>query len=489
MSLRTLSVVSIGALSLLLAACPVEPAKPDGGNSGFDAGNPPPRDACSGGCASNQVCDTAKKTCVDACGGCDAGTCVNLSPGVFQCREVAVTCSGNLCEPGQVACLGGACACLSSLSGALDTCQTAGKWCNGRVCANPRSLQQCNPGDSLAACPTGFTCQPVFGEDLAVCTRTCMDNTACQRGELCSRVGCLPSGLFSDQECNQNVINPADGGFMTDDAGANIRLTVTVGNTCLLKDMDGVVTEAPGKGTGNCTYAVFQFWNDGVYPFETCRPPGTATEGQACRDDYGTGTLGTQCATGLQCAKTKGGDEGVCLRMCNAQPPALGFPPQPECGATEACVNMLRYTDPNSNAVLGVCMKKCNVFDATKNTCANVGTTAASCVPTEASGELVVTPNGDGICVPQRPTIAAAGEVCAETDAFRGAACGSAQLCTSLDADTAASCTPVCDLSCNPTDGGTGPARCATEPSARCAGGKTCRRVTSTTGANVGFCL
>ena len=93
--------------------------------------------------------------------------------------------------------------------------------------------------------------------------------------------------------------------------------------------------------------------------------------------------------------------------MCNAQPPALGFPPQPECGAAEACVNMLRYTDPNSNAVLGVCMKKCNVFDATKNTCANVGTTAASCVPTEASGELVVSTNGDGICVPQRAAIVA----------------------------------------------------------------------------------
>jgi hypothetical protein len=406
---------------------------------------------------------------------------------VFQCREVAVTCSGNLCEPGQVACLGGACACLSSLSGALDTCQSAGKWCNGRVCANPRSLQQCNPGDSTSACPTGFLCQPVFGDDLAICTKTCMDNNECQRGEFCASVGCLPSGLFSNQECNQTK-PAADGGFERDDGGTPIRLTVTVGNTCLLKDGDGNPTEPLGKGTGNCTYAVFQFWNDGVYPFDTCRPPGNATEGQPCRDDYSTGTLATQCGTGLQCAKTKGGDEGVCLRMCNAQPPALGFPPQPECHATEACVNSLRYTDPNSNAVLGVCMNKCNVFDATKNTCANVGTTPASCVPTEASGELVVSNNGDGICVPQRPAIAALGATCAETDAFRGAACGSGQVCTSLNADTAATCTAVCDLDCNPADGGTGPTRCATEPSARCATG-TCRRVTSTTGARVGFCL
>ena len=297
----------------------------------------------------------------------------------------------------------------------------------------------------------------------------------------------MASGLFG-LECSQNRF-AGDGGLERNDAGAPLLLTVTVGNTCLLMDNQGVVTEAAGKGTGNCTYSVFQFWNDGVYPTTTCRPPGTATEGQACRDDYGSGTIGTQCATGLQCAKTKGGDEGVCLRMCNAQPPALGFPPEPECGATEACVNMLRYTDPNSNAVLGVCMKKCNVFDATKNTCANVGTTASSCVPTEASGELVVTTNGDGICVPQRATVANVGEACAETDAFRGAACGSAQVCTSLDADSAAACTGVCDLDCNPADGGTGPARCSTEPSARCAAGKTCKRVTSTTGARVGFCL
>ena len=487
MSLRSLSVVSIAALSLLTACPPIKPTA-DASVTVLDAGNPPPREACSGGCASNQVCDIDRKTCVDACGTCDAGSCVKVSDGVFQCRTVAVSCSGNLCEPGQVACLGGACACLSSLSGALDTCQTAGKWCNGRVCGNPRSLQQCRKGDSASACPTGFKCQAVFGERLAVCTKDCMDNNQCQRGEFCADVGCLPSGLFRDQECNQNI-SDRDGGWLRDDAGMPLRKTVTVANTCLLKDGMGVPTEGPGVGTGNCSYAIFQFWNDGVYPAETCRPPGVATEGQACRDDFAAGTTATQCATGLQCTKTRGGDEGVCLRMCNAQPPALGFPPQPECGAAEACVNTLRYTDPSSNAVLGVCMKKCNVFDPLKNTCANVGTTVSSCVPTEASGELVVSNNGDGICVPQRAAIAAVGATCGETDAFRGAACASAQLCTSLDADTSATCTAVCDLDCSPVDGGTGPMRCAAEPNARCSGGTACRRVTSTTGARVGFCL
>jgi hypothetical protein len=129
------------------------------------------------------------------------------------------------------------------------------------------------------------------------------------------------------------------------------------------------------------------------------------------------------------------------------------------------------------------------VFDAMKNTCGAVGTTPSSCVPTEASGELVVSPSGDGICIPQQASVAQLGAECGESDSFRGAACSSAQLCTSLSADQNATCTAVCDLDCNPADGGTGPARCATEPSARCATGKTCRRVTTTTGSRVGFCL
>ncbi|MBL8916712.1 MAG: hypothetical protein JNM17_38780 [Archangium sp.] len=492
MPLRT-SRVLIAALSVLFTACPQPMPGADGGNT-FDAGNPTPRDACSGGCAANQICDIDTKTCVDACGGCpvtDGGpaqTCVKVMEGVFQCKPFAISCGTDVCQQGQVACLGGACSCLSSLSGALDTCQSAHKWCNGRNCANPKSLQQCIPGDMSAACPANFTCQPVFGDDLAVCTRSCMDDNECQRGEACSQVGCLPLGLFRDQECNQNKPAP-DGGWERDDAGAILRITVPVSNTCLLKDNAGTPTEGPSTGTGNCTYAVFQFWNDGVYPFDTCRPPGTATEGQPCKDDYAAGALATQCATGLQCAKTRGGDDGVCLRMCNAQPPALGFPPSPACNMDEACVNTLRYTDPNSNSVLGVCMKKCNVFDAMKATCAPVGTNAASCVPTEASGELVVSNSGDGICIPQRPSINMIGEQCSETDSFRGAACGSAQLCTSVTADDSATCTGVCDVECNPADGGTGPTRCATEPNARCTGGKTCRRVTSTSGARVGFCL
>ena len=147
------------------------------------------------------------RTCVDACGGCDAGTCVKVSEGVFQCRESAVSCSGNLCEPGQVACLGGACACLSSLSGALDTCQAAGKWCNGKVCANPRSLQQCTQGDSTARpAPRASSASPSSEIDLAICTSTCMDNNDCAARRVLLAAG-LPALWASsrDQECKQNI--------------------------------------------------------------------------------------------------------------------------------------------------------------------------------------------------------------------------------------------------------------------------------------------
>jgi hypothetical protein len=265
---------------------------------------------------------------------------------------------------------------------------------------------------------------------------------------------------------------------------------VPVSNTCLLKDGSGVITDVPGKGTGNCTYAVFKFWNEGFYPFDTCRPPGQATEGQPCKLDWAAGAVATQCATGLECTMTGGNDTGVCLRMCNANPPAPGKTPQPSCGTGESCVNIYRYTDPANNAVVGVCMKTCEVFSPTLSTCAPVGGAPTSCVPTEASGEGVVSLKGEGVCIPQQASITQQPYMaCAETNAFRGAACNSAQLCAAMSADVNATCTPVCDLDCNPADGGTGPTRCATEPNARCPGGKACKRVTSTTGSIVGFCL
>ena len=113
----------------------------------------------------------------------------------------------------------------------------------------------------------------------------------------------------------------------------------------------------------------------------------------------------------------------------------------------------------------------------------------ASCVPTLATGELVVSLDGKGICMPQRASVAAPGATCSDTDPFHGAACGSAQLCsTGGDINATATCTQVCDTSCDLADGGVA-ASCATRPNALCTGGKTCHRVNSTTGARVGFCL
>ncbi len=481
-------IVSLVALGW--CACPPPPSGSDAAVE-FDAGNPPPRDACSGGCGANQRCDTVKRICVEACGGCDAGTCVKGPTGAFECRPTMVSCGGATCEAGQIACLGGSCACLAASNGADDSCRPLGQWCNGVACNAPRRYEECQPGSTTAKCPTGHICTPVFGTT-ALCIKDCGSGpAACDRGEICAAVsrnsGCLPAGLFRDQECNQNVPLP-DGGVAQADGGGSLRITVPVSNTCLLKDNTGVVTDRPGTGSGNCTYALFKFWDDGLVPFSTCRPPGTAQEGQACKRDYTAGALATQCGTGLECALTAGGDDGVCLRMCNANPPTPGLSSLPACRAAEACVNLYRYSDPSNNAVLGVCMASCDVFDPTKNTCAAVGATATSCVPTTPAGDFIVSPDGKGVCVPRQLTVAAPGATCAQPDPFRGAACGDGQLCSTLDLDALATCTAVCDVDCNLPDGGAGPARCASEPSARCAAGKTCRRVTATTGAHVGFC-
>jgi hypothetical protein len=491
-------ILAVAAVTVLTMACPPAP-RPDGGMGGgtaqLDGSNPTPIDACSGGCGANQICDTATRTCRDACGGCDAGVCVKVMQGVFQCRPLAVTCNNNLCEPGQVACIGGNCSCLSSATAGQDSCGSVGKWCNGTSCAPPKRLEECRIGDMDAPCPTGFTCKTVFSSIGPMCTKNCMGNNECDRGELCSSVGCLPQGLFGDQECNQYVTLP-DGGFKKTDAGIT-RLTLPASNTCLLKDENGDIvgdsTGAPGgtgKGVGNCTYAIARFHEFGVLPLETCQPPGTATLGQTCKNDRSAGTIATQCSTGLECAYVTSNNEGKCLKMCNANPPRLGFNSKPECSVDESCVNLYRYTDPSNNSVLGVCMKSCDVFNPMKNTCAPLGASPTSCVPTSADGELIVTPNGAGVCVPQQQTVKQPGETCETTDPFKGAACGNAQLCASASADALATCTPVCDITCNPpTDGGVPPTRCATQPSAQCAGGKACKRVTSTSGARVGFCL
>ncbi len=465
---------AVFALAFLVSACPNPPERIDGGPDNKDGStNILPEDKCSGGCAPNQRCDTVKRICVDACGGCDAGICVkNSASSAFECITPVTQCMGNVCETGQIACLAGSCTCLGTNKAAQDSCAPEGKWCSGTTCATPKRYQQCRTG--LAACPTGHLCVPVFGDDLFICTKSCgpPSGGVCENGELCSADGCLPSGLFRDQGCAQSVTG-ADGGTK--------RLTVPVSNTCFRKDGMGNPTEL--TPTGNCTYQFFNFYNDGLYPSPTCRPPGAATLGQTCKQDFSAGAVATTCATGLECALTRGGDQGVCLKSCNAAPAYPGFVPTPSCAADEACTNIYRLED--QNAVLGVCTKKCNVFDPMKNTCANVGAAPAACVPTTADGKFVVSTDGSGVCIPQQVTTAAEGAPCNEQDSFKGASCGNAQICASPNVNSPAICFATCDTAC---DDAMPPARCATEPNATCTGGKKCTQVTSTTGAILGFC-
>lgn len=500
MRLSTLSAVTLGAL--LFTACPTPINTNDSGETQFDAGNPPDQNACSGGCASNQLCDTATRTCRDACGGCDAGTCVKVADNQFECVANAVTCNGNQCAPGQVACLGGSCSCLSSLVGGGDTCEVNDQWCQNGVCANPQALQECKTDNPDARCPTGYVCTGGLIRNLSTCMKSCTSNNSCDRGEACFNLGsntaCLALGLAADLPCTQNIksVDDAgvwDGGWVRETladggVGGFKLLSVSPSSTCLLFDASDVQTDPTGLGTGTCQHYTLRTWDLGNFLIPTCRPPGTANEGEACKTDFGTGTVATQCNTGLVCVPTRGGDEGVCQRTCNANPPGYGKTQEPACNAGESCVNFLRLSDPDNTAVLGACMKSCDVFSADAGSCANVGTTPASCVPTAATGELAVSLDGKGVCMPQRASIAAVGQACSDTDAFHGAACASAQLCSNGgDINATATCTQVCDTNCDLADGGVA-AGCAGRPNALCTGGKTCTRVNSTTGAHVGFC-
>jgi hypothetical protein len=436
-------------------------------------------DSCSGGCAVNQKCDTMTRTCVTGCApACTNGeTCTKTPMGTFQCVPFTVACNGMACQAGEVACFNGACSCLTASAAAVDSCAGEGKFCVGAACQAPKRFQQCKLDG--APCGIGYVCNPVFGDDQAVCTKKCMADLECDLGEFCSDVGCLPSGLFRDQFCAVST-------SITDDAGTrSVTRAVTVGSKCQQRAANGSFTETTPSGT--CRLAFFSFYDQGDFPFDYCAPGGQALENAECKvgDTSRTG-IAKQCAAGLECVNTKGnGDDGICLRTCNAQPQKPGFDPLPGCGTGESCVNIYRYLDPANNSTLGACMKTCNVFDTAKLNCANYGATPASCVPTTGTAGGLISFDGNSLCIPQQATVSAVGASCPEANAFKGAACASAQLCTAGNNTATPSCIQVCDTSCT---GATPPARCATQPNATCTGGKSCKRVTTTTGATVGFC-
>lgn len=490
--MNRIGLVAVSAVFALgFIGCPSNGGN-DGGGNGFDAGNPPPVDGCTGGCAINQVCNTTTRTCEDGCksqGGCsDGGICQKTASGSFQCLATAVTCNNVTCAPGEVACLNGQCTCLGPSRGVVDTCYVAnGQTCGSDgKCRDPKALEECDP--ARAQCGNaGGLCNPVFGEDLAFCTQDCSNSKPCPRGDRCANFGdnqgCLPDTLFGGFDCEVII----DAGTLPDGGGSTRRITVPVSNRCLLKDSMAAPTET--EPTGNCTYAFFRFKDDGPYPFATCRPPGNATEGSICKQDWSDTQRALQCATGLECALTRGNDQGVCLRACNARPPSIDYPtPEPKCLADETCVNLYRREDTNDDsAVLGVCMKKCNSFAYDGgDACPNLGATPTSCLPTDYTGRLLVSNNGDGVCMPQQSAIAQVDQPCAQPDPLGGAACASNQVCA--PGTGGAACRQVCDTRCNAGDGGM-PAFCSAEHNAKCTGNKTCTRVTSTFNSFLGFCL
>ncbi len=488
------------ALCLFLLACPGSNTNPDGGDSGTDGSVP--TGSCTEKCADNETCNTTTRSCVSKCGGgggCDGGVCTKASEGVYSCRPNVTQCNGVICAPGQNTCIGGKCSCTPALRGGRDTCADEGQVCGeqynpvtqtGGTCRSPALYDECKtsgcPSGACAPCPTGQACHSVFSGGRAVCLHTCTAEATCASDEFCFGKAifnggddrCYPPGLFG---FNCEAQNP-DGGTEN--------IEVPVANRCKRWTQFPNTTEATNGST--CSYAFFHL-NNQLVSTNVCRPPGTVGLYGACKADYARTAGATQCAVGLECVITRG-DTGVCLKTCNATDPAPANPtPQPACGASEACVNLYRQEDPTS--VLGVCMNTCSVFTSgTNNGCANyvngATNTPASCVPVPATGRSLVTLDGSGLCIPQKATVATAKQDCAETDPFRGASCASGQLCTAANTVTdSPKCAQPCDLGCvDKADGGALPARCATEANARCSGGATCAKLTSTTGVTLGFC-
>ncbi len=455
------------AAALWLAACP-------NASSGVDAGavvaeNPSPKLSCSGGCGENQVCDVVSKQCVDACGGCTGGSqCVKVSAGVFECRPTQVSCSGVQCAPGLSSCVDASCTCTGGPQPGRDSCAVVGKWCSHGGCQPGDKGQQCWPGSN--ACRTNLNCTAVFGETLSFCLTPCLKTDDCEFGEICydALARCIPEALIVDQACSQMIVQ-ADGGALRTDAGELELKSARLSETCLIKNEAGVVIDDAGVpgGSGNCTNRFMHFWQEGLVPLETCRPPGLALENQPCKGDRSRASLATLCATGLECAPVLGSNDGICLRLCNA---AQVNGSDPRCAINEVCVNVYRLETVGQSAQVGVCAQTCSVFNESDAGCAPIGSLATSCLPTAPNGEVNLTADGTGLCLPQHASAGAQGTPCRETDLLRGSACQAGLVCASTDSTVSAQCSLPCDVR------------------AGCPSGMACHSVSSTEGARLGLC-
>lgn len=477
----------LGALSVVLTACPPDNNGNDGGTDGGDGGPVIPVGGCTGGCGPNEVCDEAQRKCVPGCNpGCSAGElCVNDN-GTFECITPVTSCGGNICGEGQTACVSGNCSCLPAYVSPTDTCTAQGRICpdaynpvtmNGGACEDPKLYEFCLkpeecPDGNCGTCGAGQICDDQLFNSFSHCVRSCMDGTECGPDERCFNPGvCFPFSVTADGICSKPE-TLADGGVIKARANAT--------DPCLLEGQ--TANDTP---TGTCSWIFFK-GDTRSYAIDFCRSPGPVPEFGACKTDQMPLDLSNSCGTGLECMPVGEGNDGICLRICDARAEVRGAPTG--CNTGESCANIYRIEDFNTE--VGVCLQDCSVFSTAPDYgCTALGSTPSSCVPTSPSGTQVVSTDGSGICIPQIANAAAEGQQCALTDPLEGAACQTGLVCTLIGGEANPRCVKPCDVGCIPSaDGGT-PDRCDTEANATCGAGQECTRVTGTTGALVGYCL
>ncbi|MBX5480378.1 MAG: hypothetical protein IRZ16_00815 [Myxococcaceae bacterium] len=482
-----------GALAILLAACPQENGGEDGGTQ-IDGGPDIGTGGCSGGCGPNLVCNEQTHQCEPGCNpACDEGQLCVKDGDTFTCVTPQTTCDGNVCGEGENTCVQDHCSCQPPALSQRDTCADQGKVCHqtwnsvtqtGGTCEAPRLYEFCGAdcqNNECGGCASDQGCDDRLFLTFGICAHKCSNTESCAPGELCYGLSqfsgfCYPASLFgNDFACKKRVT--------LEDGGTEV-VRVSAPETCFNVTENGIDTSEPTP-TGTCTWAMFRT-DTGLVPFDYCRPAGPVPEFGACKTEMLPHQLADTCGTGLECVPTDNEGNGICQRICNAQQDINHASPVPACNDGEACANLYHRDD---NTVVGACVTACNVFSTEPNFgCPAYGTRATSCVPTPANGSRPVTNNGDGICMVQRANVKGEGEPCEEVDALKGAACASGLVCAQVSGQPQPICVKPCDLECAVTDGGTPPARCATEANATCTGGKTCTAANGP-GAVLGFCL
>jgi hypothetical protein len=490
-----------GAMLLVLAGCPDGNGGDDGGvDAGEDAGLVPNPGGCTGGCGPNQVCDAEGRKCISACNpACNANQLCVKEGTAFVCKSPETSCGGDVCEAGQPVCRGGACSCLSFSEASRDTCADLGQVCQqtynpvtqeGGSCENPGRSQSCRrdcPGGDCGSCPaTTFCDETGFWLQHGFCNRLCESNADCSMEEWCIITSgfCYPKSIFGNVQNNF----PGRACYQARMNAQNVKeyFRVSPAALCILTNQNGGTLNAAEDfdPKGTCSWSVYT--SDTKHTVQaTCRIPGPVGVGGTCNPEALQKDPSTSCDTGLECVPHGRSGQGICAPICNARLKQDGSPGEPGCATGQACMNFHRIE--HVDAIPGACLQTCNVFSTeTNHGCADLGARQTSCVPTSPRGDLRVTASGNGLCIPQLPTVAAEGQACVETDPFRGAACATGLVCTQVAGEVLSQCVRPCDLECA---GATPPARCATEANATCPGGKSCVATSGTTGAVMGFCL